>query len=170
MFPLSKCTTSSSINMSTQSTQMHSFLEFNIIMYIYVRTLRKQVLQLHKLDGCTLHRMAWHIYIAAVAQHALQWFPLLCGVSSAASRSAFAVAGALPPPLGTYTRYIQHALQWFPLLCGVSSAASQSAFAIAGALPPPLGCALVQCAVASCSASVSSADSHSELPSSTNAR
>ena len=144
-------------------------------MYIYVRTLRKQVLQLHKLDGCTLHRMAWHIYIAAAAQHALQWFPLLCGVSSAASRSAFAVAGALPPPLGTYTRYIYsccHAAR----SSVVSSAlwrffCSQSiSFRHSRCAPPPLGCALVQCAVASCSASVSSADSHSELPSSTNAR
>ena len=37
------------------------------------------LLQLHKLDGCTLRRMA---YSSAAMQHALQWFPLLCGVSS----------------------------------------------------------------------------------------
>ena len=47
--------------------------------YIYVHTLRKQVLQSHKLDGCTLHRM---VYSSAVVKYALQWFPLLCGVSS----------------------------------------------------------------------------------------
>ena len=39
------------------------------------------------------------------------------------------------------------------------SAARRSAFDEAGTLPPPLCCALVQCAVASCSASVSFADS-----------
>ena len=50
------------------------------------------------------------------------------------------------------------------------SATSRSAFAVAGALTHPLCCALVQCTVASYSASVSSADSHSELPSSKYAR
>ena len=38
------------------------------------------LLQMRKLDGCTLHRMA---YSSAAAQPALQCFPPLCGVSSA---------------------------------------------------------------------------------------
>ncbi len=88
------------------------------------------LLQLRKLDGFTLRRMA---YTSAAVQHALQWFPPLC-------------------------RFFRR-----------RSAASQLVFAVAGALPSPVCCVLVQCAVASCSASVSFADSHSELSSSTNA-
>ena len=49
------------------------------------------------------------------------------------------------------------------------SAASRSDFDVGGAIPPPLCCALVQCPVASCSAPISSADSHSDLSISTNA-
>ena len=37
------------------------------------------VLQLCKLDGCTLRRMA---YSSTAAQHALEWFPLFCSISS----------------------------------------------------------------------------------------
>ena len=37
------------------------------------------LLPLCKLDGYTLHRM---VYSSAAAQHALQWFPPLCGISS----------------------------------------------------------------------------------------
>ena len=38
------------------------------------------LLQLCKLDGCTLCRM---VYSSVAVQHALQWFPLLCSISSA---------------------------------------------------------------------------------------
>ena len=38
------------------------------------------LLQLCKLDGCTLRRM---VYSSAALRHALQWFPPLCGASSA---------------------------------------------------------------------------------------
>ena len=64
----------------------------------YVHTLRKQMLQLRKLDGCTLRRM---VYSSAATQQALQLFPLLCGVSSAGGLQPvdFDVGGAIPPPL-----------------------------------------------------------------------
>ena len=39
----------------------------------------RKLLQLCKLDGCTLRRMA---YSSAATQHALQWFHPLCGVTS----------------------------------------------------------------------------------------
>ena len=92
-----------------------------IYIYIYVRTLCKQVLQLHKLDGCTLV--------------ALQPCSTLFSGSSA-------------------------------LWCFFRS--QSIGFRLAGALPP-LCCLLVQCAVASCSASISSSDSHLKLSISTNA-
>ena len=38
---------------------IHICIYIYIYIYIYVRTLHKQVLQLQKLDGCTLHRMAY---------------------------------------------------------------------------------------------------------------
>ena len=75
--------------------------------YIYVRTLRKQVLQLHKLGwySCASLMAApcaeWYIALSraarsSVASSALWYF---FHRQSTASRSAFAVAGALPPPL-----------------------------------------------------------------------
>ena len=42
-----------------------------IYIYIYVHTLRKQVLQSHKLDGCTLHRM---VYSSAVVKYIIMLF------------------------------------------------------------------------------------------------
>ena len=47
------------------------------IYILYVRTLRKQVLQLHKLDGCTLHRMAY-IYLL---QHSMLFSGFRCSVA-----------------------------------------------------------------------------------------
>ena len=78
---------------------------------------------LRKRDGCTLRRM---VYSSAAAQHALQGLPLLCGNffcrRSAASRSAFAIAGALTPPLlcaavqCLYRRFTLRALHLYKML------------------------------------------------------
>ena len=65
------------------------YIYMNIYIYIYIclhltqagaTVAQAWLVQLHKLDGCTLCRM---VFSSAAAEHTLQWFPPLCSVSSA---------------------------------------------------------------------------------------